>query len=272
MRSSASCATPSAAGCIRARTRFSATSSRPCSGCKRMKILEPSPFKSPPFHRDEDSTGQECPENYAPVGRAAGGSSIRSTRSRSKRRCGCAERGVATEVTCVTVGPASVDEEIRAAYAMGCDRAIRVDDDRRLDPYAVARILLAVTRAEAPDLVLMGKQAVDDDASQVGPMLAGLLGWPQATFVSRFEPADDRRSATCTRETDGGLEVIAVRSAGGGDDRPAPQRAALRVAAGSHQGAAEADRGEDARRTGRAAWSRRRRCWAWSRRRGGRPA
>jgi electron transfer flavoprotein beta subunit len=121
------------------------------------------------------------------------------------------ERGVASEVTAVTVGPPSVDEEIRAAYAMGCDRAIRIDDARELDPYAISRILLAVVQAEKPDLVLMGKQAVDDDASQVGPMLAGLLGWPQATFVSRFEPAEDRRSAQCTRETDSGLEVIAVR-------------------------------------------------------------
>jgi electron transfer flavoprotein beta subunit len=68
-----------------------------------------------------------------------------------------------------------------------------------------------VTRVEAPDLVLMGKQAVDDDSSQVGPMLAGLLGWPQATFVSKLEPAEDRRSALCTRETDSGLEVIAVQ-------------------------------------------------------------
>jgi len=121
------------------------------------------------------------------------------------------ERGVATEITAVTIGPAAVDEEIRAAYAMGCDRAIRVDDPRQLDPYVVARILLAVVRAESPDLVLMGKQAVDDDASQVGPMLAGWLGWPQATFVSQLEPADDRRSATCTRETDAGLETINVR-------------------------------------------------------------
>lgn len=120
------------------------------------------------------------------------------------------ERGVAAEITAVTIGPPAVDEEIRAAYAMGCDRAIRVDDARSLDPYVVARILAAVVRAEGPDLVLMGKQAVDDDASQVGPMLAGLLDWPQATFVSKFEPADDRRSAICTRETDAGLETIAV--------------------------------------------------------------
>jgi electron transfer flavoprotein beta subunit len=121
------------------------------------------------------------------------------------------ERGTATEVATVTIGTGAVEEEIRAAYAMGCDRAIRIDDDRLLDPYAVARILFAVARLEAPDVVLMGKQAVDDDSSQVGPMLAGLLRWPQATFVSKFEPAEDRRLATCTRETDSGLEVIRVR-------------------------------------------------------------
>ena len=121
------------------------------------------------------------------------------------------ERGVATEITAVTIGPATVEEEIRAAYAMGCDRAMRVDDARQLDPYAVARVLLAVVRAESPDVVLMGKQSVDDDASQVGPMLAGLLGWPQATFVSKLEPADDRCSAACIRETDAGLETITVR-------------------------------------------------------------
>jgi len=164
-----------------------------------MRIL--APFKS-------------VPDNYGQIGATTGGGrriinpfdQIAIEEALRLR-----ERGVASEVTAVTVGPAAADEEIRAAYAMGCDRAIRVDDDRWLDPYAVSRMLLAVTRAEAPDLVLMGKQAVDDDASQVGPMLAGLLGWPQATFVSRFEPADDRRSATCTRETDKGLEVITVR-------------------------------------------------------------
>jgi electron transfer flavoprotein beta subunit len=164
-----------------------------------MKIL--APFKS-------------VPENYGQVGATSGGGrriinpfdQIAIEEALRLR-----ERGVATEVACVTVGPASVEEEIRAAYAMGCDRAIRVDDDRWLDPYAVARILLAVTRVEAPDLVLMGKQAVDDDSSQGGPMLAGLLGWPQATFVSKLEPAEDRRSALCTRETDSGLEVIAVQ-------------------------------------------------------------
>ena len=167
-----------------------------------MKIL--TPFKS-------------VPENYGQVGATSGGTGGGKhiinpfDQIAIEEALRLRERGVATQVTAVTVGPASVDEEIRAAYAMGCDRAIRVDDSRALDPYAVSRILLAVVRAEKPDLVLMGKQAVDDDASQVGPMLAGLLDWPQATFVSKLELAGDRGSATCTRETDAGLEVITVR-------------------------------------------------------------
>jgi electron transfer flavoprotein beta subunit len=120
------------------------------------------------------------------------------------------ERGEASEVVGLTIGPAQVDEQVRAALAMGVDRAIRIDDGRSLDPYAVARILRAVIEKEAPHLMLMGKQAVDDDSNQVGQMLAGLLGWPQATFVSKIELLDNRTRARCTRETDAGLEVIDV--------------------------------------------------------------
>ncbi len=120
------------------------------------------------------------------------------------------ERGEATEVVGVTIGGPAVDEQIRAALAMGVDRAIRIDDSRSLDPYAVARILRALVEKEAPQVVLMGKQAVDDDSNQVGQMLAGLLGWPQATFVSKIEFVADRTRAQCTRETDGGLEVVAI--------------------------------------------------------------
>ena len=120
------------------------------------------------------------------------------------------ERGEAREVVGVTIAPSAAEEQIRAALAMGLDRALRVDDRRELDPYAVARILLAVVRQEKPDLVLMGKQAVDDDANQVGQMLAGLLNWPQATFVSKIEFLNGGQRAQCTRETDRGLEVIAV--------------------------------------------------------------
>jgi electron transfer flavoprotein beta subunit len=120
------------------------------------------------------------------------------------------ERGEAQEIVGVTIGPAKVDEQIRATLAMGIDRAIRIDDDRSLDPYAVARILRAAVEKESPQLVLMGKQAVDDDSNQVGQMLAALLGWPQATFISKIELMDNATRARCTRETDAGLEVIEV--------------------------------------------------------------
>jgi len=118
------------------------------------------------------------------------------------------ERGEATEIVGVTIGAPSVDEQIRAALAMGVDRAIRIDDARALDPYAVARILRAVVEKEAPHVVIMGKQAVDDDSNQVGQILAGLLGWPEATFVSSIEFLDNKTRARCTRETDAGLEVV----------------------------------------------------------------
>jgi electron transfer flavoprotein beta subunit len=120
------------------------------------------------------------------------------------------ERGEASEVVGLTIGPATVDEQVRAALAMGVDRAIRIDDNRALDPYAVARILRVATEKEAPAIVLMGKQAVDDDSNQAGQMLAGLLAWPQATFVSKIEFLENRTRARCTRETDAGLEVIEV--------------------------------------------------------------
>src|SRR5947207_10410615 len=118
------------------------------------------------------------------------------------------ERGEATEIVGATIGAPAVDEQIRAALAMGVDRAIRIDDSRALDPYGVARILRAVVAKEAPDVVIMGKQAVDDDSNQVGQMLAGLLAWPQATFVSKIEFLNDRKRVRCTRETDAGLEVV----------------------------------------------------------------
>jgi electron transfer flavoprotein beta subunit len=120
------------------------------------------------------------------------------------------ERGEATEIVCVTIGAAAVDEQIRAALAMGVDRAIRIDDSRALDPYSVARILVAVVTRETPHIMIMGKQAVDDDSNQVGQMLAGLLGWPQATFVSKIEFLDNKTRARCTRETDAGLQILEV--------------------------------------------------------------
>ncbi len=120
------------------------------------------------------------------------------------------ERGEASEIVGVTIGPAAVDEQVRAAMAMGVDRATRVDDARALDPYAVARILRVIVEKEKPEIVLMGKQAVDDDSNQTGQMLAGLLGWPQATFISKVEFLESNSKARCTRETDAGLEVIEV--------------------------------------------------------------
>ena len=120
------------------------------------------------------------------------------------------ERGEAMEIVGATIGAPAVDEQIRAALAMGVDRAIRIDDSRALDPYAVARILFAVVNKEAPHVVIMGKQAVDDDSNQVGQMLAGLLDWPQATFVSKIEFLENKSRVRCTRETDAGLEVVEV--------------------------------------------------------------
>jgi electron transfer flavoprotein beta subunit len=121
------------------------------------------------------------------------------------------ERGEADEVVGVTIASPEAEEQIRAALAMGLDRVMRVDDERELDPYAVAKILTAVVQKEKPDVVLMGKQAVDDDASQVGQMLAGRLNWPQATFISKLEFVDGAKRAQCTRETDAGLEVIKIK-------------------------------------------------------------
>ena len=121
------------------------------------------------------------------------------------------ERGEATEVVGVTIAPPAADEQIRTTLAMGLDRALRVDDSRALDPYTVSRLLRALVSRESPGLVLMGKQAVDDDANQTGQMLAGLLGWPQATFVSKIEFLPGGTEARCVRETDRGLETIEVR-------------------------------------------------------------
>ena len=121
------------------------------------------------------------------------------------------ERGEATEIVGVTIGGPVVDEQIRAVLAMGVDRAIRVDDSRALDPYAVARILRGLIEKEAPHVVIMGKQAVDDDSNQVGQMLAGLLLWPQATFVSKIEFLENQTRARCARETDAGVEVIEIK-------------------------------------------------------------
>jgi electron transfer flavoprotein beta subunit len=114
----------------------------------------------------------------------------------------------ADEVVAVSIGPTQAQETLRTALAMGADRAILIKVDGTVEPLAVAKLLKAVIEAEGPGLVILGKQAIDDDANQTGQMLAALLGWSQATFASKLEVGDGR--ATVTREVDGGLESIEV--------------------------------------------------------------
>jgi electron transfer flavoprotein beta subunit len=118
------------------------------------------------------------------------------------------EAGVATEVIAVSCGHTSCQETLRTAMAIGADRAILVDTDVELQPLAVAKLLKAVADKESPQLIILGKQAIDDDANQTGQMLAALLGWPQATFASKVVVADGKVSVT--REVDGGLETLAL--------------------------------------------------------------
>ncbi len=120
------------------------------------------------------------------------------------------EAGKATEVIAVTVGPQQAQETIRTALAMGADRGIHVKTDVTTEPLAVAKILKAICDAESPDVVIMGKQAIDDDCNQTGQMLAQLLGRGQATFASKIEL--DGNKLHVTREVDGGLQTIAVES------------------------------------------------------------
>ena len=116
------------------------------------------------------------------------------------------EKGVATEIVAVSCGAAPCQETLRTALAIGADRAILVQSEAELQPLAVAKLLAAVVKRELPQLVILGKQAIDDDANQVGQMLAALLDWPQATFASKVEVADGK--ATVKREVDGGLETV----------------------------------------------------------------
>ena len=118
------------------------------------------------------------------------------------------EKGVATEVVAVSCGPQACQETLRTAMAIGADRAILVLTDVELQPLAVAKLLKALVDREQPQLVILGKQAIDDDANQTGQMLAALADLPQATFASKVEIADGK--ATVTREVDGGLETIAL--------------------------------------------------------------
>ncbi|MBY0406068.1 MAG: electron transfer flavoprotein subunit beta/FixA family protein [Rickettsiales bacterium] len=119
------------------------------------------------------------------------------------------EKNIATEVVVVSIGPEAVQESLRSALAMGADRAIHVVTDAAVQPLAAAKILKAVAAQEGPQLIITGKQAIDDDANQTGQMLAALLGWGQGTFASKLELADG--SATVTREVDGGLMVVKLK-------------------------------------------------------------
>ena len=116
------------------------------------------------------------------------------------------EKGVATEIIVASIGPAKATETLRTALAMGADRAILVQTDDTVEPLAVAKILAKIAEEEGPGLVILGKQAIDDDSNQTGQMLAALLGWPQGTFASKVEV--DGAHVNVTREVDGGLETV----------------------------------------------------------------
>ncbi len=118
------------------------------------------------------------------------------------------EKGVATEIVIVSIGPAQAQETIRVGLAMGGDRGILVQTDQRVEPLAVAKILKAIVEAEGAELVIAGKQAIDDDNNQTGQMLAALLGWPQGAFASAV--AKDGDKLKVTREVDGGLQTISL--------------------------------------------------------------
>jgi len=118
------------------------------------------------------------------------------------------EKGIATEIVAVSMGEQKCQETLRTALAMGADRAIHVVSDAELQPLAVAKCLKAVIEREQPELVLLGKQAIDDDSNQTGQMLAALLGWAQATFVSKLDLQDGK--AVCGREVDEGIETIEI--------------------------------------------------------------
>ena len=130
------------------------------------------------------------------------------------------EKGIATEVVAVSIGPAQASETLRTALAMGADRGILIQSDTDVEPLEVAKLLKAVVEEEKPDLVLMGKQAIDGDNNAVGQMLSALLDWPQATFASKVEVEGDK--VKVTREVDGGLQTLEL-------DLPAVVTADLRL-------------------------------------------
>lgn len=119
------------------------------------------------------------------------------------------EKGVASEIVAVSIGPVQAQETIRTALAMGADRGLLIKTDEMPEPLAVAKILKGVVDEEKPELVILGKQAIDDDSNQTGQMLSALLGWPQGTFASKLELADGQ--AVVMREIDGGLQTVALK-------------------------------------------------------------
>jgi electron transfer flavoprotein beta subunit len=119
------------------------------------------------------------------------------------------EKGAATEIVVVSIGPAKAQETLRTALAMGADRAILVTTDAEVEPLAVAKILRKIAEEEQPGMIVLGKQAIDDDSNQTGQMLAALLGWAQGTFASKVEVSGD--AVDVTREVDGGLETVRLK-------------------------------------------------------------
>ncbi len=118
------------------------------------------------------------------------------------------EAGVAEEIIAVSIGPEKAQDQIRQALAMGADRGLLIKTDETVEPLAVAKLLKKVVEEESPELVILGKQAIDDDSNQTGQMLAALLDWPQGTFASKVEKKDGKLEVT--REIDGGLQTIAI--------------------------------------------------------------
>ena len=121
------------------------------------------------------------------------------------------EAGIATEIVAVSCGTATCQETLRTALAIGADRGVLVETDAELQPLAVARLLKGICEKELPQLVICGKQAIDDDANQTGQMLAALMGWSQATFASKLVVGNGNGRATVTREVDGGLETLEIK-------------------------------------------------------------
>lgn len=124
-------------------------------------------------------------------------------------------KDIKAEITAVSAGPKQCQDVLRTALAMGADKAVHVKYDTEgvgsLQPLDVAKILKGVVEKDKSNLLILGKQAIDDDAGQVGGMLAGMMGWPQASFASKVELSADKTSATVTREVDGGLEVVDIK-------------------------------------------------------------